>query len=126
MFSLLLSYKNESDHMEIQEKKCPDKHTHTHTVQCSHRAPDKVNGNYPEDLARNLQADTNALCCFNKCVFVWTHACVCVCVECVMNMCVLWNVIVHFKMCYTKHILKLRRVHLNKHLTGSLQVRRAF
>lgn len=73
-------------------------HTYTHSLPCSRRAMDKVNGNYPEDLARNLQTDTNALCCCDGCVPVRR--------VCAANMCVLWNVIAHFKICYTKHILK--------------------
>lgn len=46
---------------------------HTSVMHSFHTTPlDKVNGNYLEDLARNLQADTVALCRFNKCVLLWT------------------------------------------------------
>lgn len=60
--------------MHIQQKKCLKLHTLTYTINThfSVHTLDKVNGNYQEDLARNLHADTNALCSFNRCVLVWT------------------------------------------------------
>lgn len=78
LFSVLLSHKNESDHMHIQQKKkntTTNKRAHTHLLTC---ALDKVNGNYQEDLARNLQTDTDAPCSFKRCVCLHVHVCVCV------------------------------------------------
>lgn len=50
----------------------PNTHTYnTLTVLCG--TLDKVTGNYTQDLARNLQTDTSALCGFSNCV----STCVC-------------------------------------------------
>lgn len=63
-------------------------------------------------ITRRTLPETFRLTRVNRCCL--NQACVCVCVMCVTNKSVLWNVIAHFEICFTKHIAKVWLVYLNQ------------